>query len=81
MNKPKPKMVPDNDPPLPAQNGEEAIGSLSRDPSDPAVDRGHRAPEVESDDEEQIFEKLVEDGVEIADDEQLDAGKRRPRSE
>lgn len=80
MKKSKPKIIPDDDPPLPAQNGEDATGSLSRDPSDPAVDRGRQTPEIEGDDEEQIFEKLVEDGVEIAEDEQLDAGKRRPRN-
>ncbi len=59
----------------------EAEGSLSRDPSDPAVDRGHRTPIFEADDEEQVAERLVTEGVEEAEHDQMLAARRKPSAD
>jgi hypothetical protein len=56
---------------------DEAIGSLSRDPSDPPVDRGGQKPTFEGDDENEAMERLVERGVEEATDDQAEAGETR----
>ena len=68
---------PDPQPASPLPDDENAIGSLSRDPSDPPADRGHQAPTFEGDDEEQVMEDLVERGVDEADTEQEQAARRR----
>lgn len=60
-----------------AANGGESEGSLSRDPSDPAADRGHQAPTFEGDDEEQVAERLVTEGVDEAEHDQMVAARRR----
>ena len=49
----------------------ESMQSLSRDPSDPATDRGHRAPEFPPSDEETDLEKLALEGVEEAQHDQM----------
>ncbi|HZZ58945.1 MAG TPA: hypothetical protein VFE31_14020 [Opitutaceae bacterium] len=61
-------------------SADESVGSLSRDPSDPPADQGRQAPSFEGDDEEQAAERLVSEGVEEADhDQMLAARKQRPR--
>ncbi|MDO8540321.1 MAG: hypothetical protein Q7S40_07750 [Opitutaceae bacterium] len=49
----------------------EATQSMSRDPSDPMVDRGRQTPEYGSDDEKTMVEKLALEGVEEAQHEQM----------
>ncbi|MGH7995566.1 MAG: hypothetical protein ACREFX_04360 [Opitutaceae bacterium] len=67
----------------PALSTEEAesVGSLSRDPSDPAVDRGAPAPIFEGDDENDTVERLVSEGVEEADSDQRIAAHRARQPE
>src|SRR5262245_1884860 len=48
----------------------ESMQSMSRDPSDPPVDRGRRAPEYGGDDEKTALEHLALEGVEEAQHEQ-----------
>jgi hypothetical protein len=64
-------------PTVPREAEEESIGSTSRDPSDPAVDRGVQLPTFEGDDEQEAAERLVERGVEEAADDQARAGESR----
>jgi hypothetical protein len=66
------QLLPEKSPDL-----DEAIGSLSRDPSDPPVDRGEQKPTFEGDDENEDSERLVERGVEEAADDQAEAGETR----
>jgi len=54
----------------------ESMRSLSRDPSDPAVDRGRQAPEYGGDDEKAALENLALEGVEEAQHEQMLAARR-----
>jgi hypothetical protein len=49
----------------------ESMQSMSRDPSDPLVDRGHQAPEYGGDDEKTALEKMALEGVEEAQHEQM----------
>ena len=58
---------------LPAGINEDADStrSLSRDPSDPMADRGHRTPEYGGEDEKAGLEKLTLEGVEEAQHEQM----------
>ena len=49
----------------------ESMRSLSRDPSDPMVDRGHQVPEYGGDDEKAALEHLALEGVEEAQHEQM----------
>lgn len=49
----------------------ESMQSLSRDPSDPMVDRGHQVPEHGGDDEKTALEKMALEGVEEAQHEQM----------
>jgi hypothetical protein len=59
---------------LPATLVEDADGnmqSLSRDPSDPATDRGHQTPEYMESDEQEVCERLALEGVEEAQHEQM----------
>lgn len=64
-------------PPLSTEDAD-SNGSLSRDPSDPAVDRGRQAPNYEGDDENDVGERLVSEGVEEADTDQRRAARKRP---
>lgn len=64
-------------PEVPRDAEEEATGSTSRDPSDPAVDRGMQLPTFDGDDEQEAAERLVERGVEEAADDQARAGQSR----
>ena len=61
----------------PRDRDEDAVGSLSRDPSDPSIDRGEMKPTFEGEDETESMERLVERGVEEAADDQAEAGKSR----
>ena len=49
----------------------ESMQSMSRDPSDPMVDRGHQVPEYGGDDEKAALERLALEGVEEAQHEQM----------
>ncbi|MFT3781989.1 MAG: hypothetical protein QM790_08225 [Nibricoccus sp.] len=68
---------------LPPTTGEdsEALGAMTRDPSEPISDSGHRVPETEVPDEQQDLERLTEEGVEEAQHEQMIAARRRERRE
>jgi hypothetical protein len=59
-----------NLPPTVAEDAE-SMQSLSRDPSDPATDRGRQAPEYIDVDEKQAVERLALEGVEEAQHEQM----------
>lgn len=50
---------------------EHTTQSMSRDPSDPATDRGRQIPEYGGDDEKAALEHLALDGVEEAQNEQM----------
>lgn len=51
---------------------EDTMQSMSRDPSDPMVDRGRQTPEYASDaDQKTVVEKLALEGVEEAQHEQM----------
>jgi hypothetical protein len=49
----------------------ESMQSMSRDPSDPPVDRGRQAPEYGGDDEKTALENLALEGVEEAQHDQM----------
>jgi hypothetical protein len=49
----------------------ESMQSMSRDPSDPLVDRGRQVPEYGGDDEKTALEHLALEGVEEAQHEQM----------
>lgn len=49
----------------------ESMQSMSRDPSDPMVDRGHQVPNRGGDDEKAALEHLALEGVEEAQHEQM----------
>jgi hypothetical protein len=49
----------------------ESMQSMSRDPSDPIVDRGHQVPNYGGDDEKTALEQLALEGVEEAQHEQM----------
>lgn len=53
-------------PPGVTEDAEAGMQSLSRDPSDPATDRGRQTPEYIELDEEQMVERLALEGVEEA---------------
>lgn len=54
----------------------ESMQSMSRDPSDPPVDRRHQAPEYGGDDEKAALEHLALEGVEEAQHEQMLAARK-----
>ena len=62
---------------LPATVNEDAetMQSMSRDPSDPATDRGHQAPEYVESDEQTSLQRLALEGVEEAQHEQMTAAR------
>jgi hypothetical protein len=49
----------------------ETMQSMSRDPSDPLVDRGHQVPEYGTQDEETDLQKMALEGVEEAQHDQM----------
>ena len=49
----------------------ESMRSMSRDPSDPMVDRGRQVPEYGGDDEKAALEQLALEGVEEAQHDQM----------
>jgi hypothetical protein len=53
--------------------------SLSRDPSDPPANRGEQVPDIEEpdDDEEEVAERLVSEGVEEAEHDQMLAARKK----
>src|ERR1700722_5414466 len=53
--------------------------SLSRDPSDPPSNRGEQVPDIEEpdDDEEEAAERLVSEGVEEAEHDQMLAARKK----
>jgi hypothetical protein len=62
---------------LPAATTEDAdtMQSMSRDPSDPATDRGRQAPEYIEADEKTSLERLALEGVEEAQHDQMRAAR------
>jgi hypothetical protein len=60
-----------NLPPTVSQDADASMQSLSRDPSDPATDRGRQTPEYMDNDEEEAVERLALEGVEEAQHEQM----------
>lgn len=61
----------DRDLPATVNEDAESMQSLSRDPSDPMVDRGRQAPTYGGDDEKAALERLALEGVEEAQHEQM----------
>lgn len=55
----------------------ESTKSLSRDPSDPLSDRGLQRPNYEGSDEEKVSERMVAEGVEEAQHDQMLAARRQ----
>lgn len=51
--------------------------SLTRDPSDPPSNHGHQVPNHEGADEEKAMERLVTEGVEEAQHDQMFAARRK----
>ena len=49
----------------------EAVSSLSRDPSEPASNLGRQVPDREGEDEQQATERLVAEGVNEAEHDQM----------
>lgn len=66
---------------LPATTGEDvtAVRSVSRDPSDPPARRGHRVRTSPENDLQNDVERMVVEGVEEAQHEQMVASRRRRR--
>lgn len=64
---------------LPAaiEDENESAESLSRDPSDPPVERGRQIPNLEETSEQNGLQKLVSEGVEEAQHEQMLASRHR----
>lgn len=58
---------------LPSAQNEDAdtMQSMSRDPSDPATDRGHQVPDYLADDEDTSLQRLALEGVEEAQHDQM----------
>lgn len=54
-----------------------SMDSLSRDPSDPPANHGHQIPNREGADEEVAVERLVAEGVEEAQHDQMLAARRK----
>ncbi len=55
-------------------------GPLTRDPSDPPANTGHRAPLVNEPEDQEVMERLALEGVEEAQHEQMLAARRRERN-
>lgn len=61
----------DNDLPDAVNEDADSMRSMSRDPSDPMVDRGRQVPEYGGDDEKAALERLALEGVEEAQHDQM----------
>ena len=61
----------DRDLPDTVNQDADSMQSLSRDPSDPMVDRGHQVPEYGGQDEDTDLQKMALEGVEEAQHEQM----------
>jgi len=59
----------------------EAVGGITRDPSEPPSDTGRQVPNLEESDGQQDQERLTEEGVEEAQHDQMLAARRRERHE
>lgn len=64
---------------LPPTGGDElsSMDSLSRDPSDPPANHGRQTPNFEGTDEQVAVERLVSEGVEEAQHDQMLAARRK----
>jgi hypothetical protein len=64
---------------IPPTSGSEesSMDSLSRDPSDPPANHGHQTPNREGTDDDVAVERLVAEGVEEAQHDQMLAARRR----
>jgi hypothetical protein len=65
----------DRDIPPAVNEDAETSQSMSRDPSDPATDRGHQAPEYVEADEQTSLQQLALEGVEEAQHDQMAASR------
>ena len=65
----------DRDLPAALNEDAETTQSMSRDPSDPASDRGRQAPDYIESDEETSLQKLALEGVEEAQHDQMTASR------
>src|SRR4051812_44417284 len=65
----------DRDLPDAVNEDAESTQSMSRDPSDPLADHGHKVPEYGGDDEKTALEHLALEGVEEAQHEQMIASR------
>lgn len=61
----------DRDLPDAVNEDADSMQSMSRDPSDPLVDRGRQVPEYGNDDEKAALERMALEGVEEAQHEQM----------
>jgi hypothetical protein len=57
----------------------EAMGAMTRDPSEPLTQTGHQVPDLEEPDGQTDQEHLAEEGVEEAQHEQMLEARRRAR--
>ncbi|HEY4301976.1 MAG TPA: hypothetical protein VGM73_13955 [Candidatus Didemnitutus sp.] len=55
--------------------------AITRDPSEPPSDMGTRIPDQNEEDEEQVTDRLVEEGVDEAQHDQMLAARRKSRRE
>lgn len=65
----------DRDLPPALNEDADTMQSMSRDPSDPATDRGHQAPDYVADDEDTSLQRLALEGVEEAQHDQMTAAR------
>ncbi len=65
----------DRDLPPALNEDADTMQSMSRDPSDPATDRGHQAPDYVADDEDTALQRLALEGVEEAQHDQMTAAR------
>jgi hypothetical protein len=65
--------------PATSEEDEKSIGELSRDPSNPPAYYGKAARTTESDDEKNGLERIVLEGVEEAQHDQMLQARRHPR--
>lgn len=63
----------------PNDTEETILRGASRDPSEPVSDYGHEIPNVEEPDGQASIERLVNEGVEEAQSDQMNADRRRKR--
>lgn len=69
----------DRDLPPALNEDADTMSSLSRDPSDPATDRGRQAPEYTDSDEQTTLQRLALEGVEEAQHDQMTAARDKGR--